>query len=297
MATKISTPAEQSGVPGVSKERMAHAKRHADKIRKAAGELWDLLEVAHREEHWRLLGYRSWKSYVEIEFDMSKRNANRLVAQGTVIRAIEGGTARPALPRTKRETIVTADDASVLARDLETVVTEVQAAQANGAAPRDAVKAAVAKRKPPVVPSTETAKEDRSDDDEPAAAEGGRPRDRHKTGEPAVPPEDPQPGLQAGNVASEQTSTREGSGPAGSPAAAAPQPAPDPPSDAKTVDPLRLFRHHLREACRWLDQVPAETYSAKQWNELPATVRGRVQTVTLAKSAELVGRLRKANSR
>lgn len=81
------------------------ARRITEEIRGAAERIWSLLHEAHERGAWAALGYGSWAEYVQAEFDMSKRHANRLVAQGEVIRAIEAevGPVGPTIEISERE--------------------------------------------------------------------------------------------------------------------------------------------------------------------------------------------------
>ena len=72
------------------------ARALTDRIKSAAGELWRLLEEAHRQEAWRLLGYESWTAYVDAEFDFSKRRAYQLVNYGRFAKALETGSVKHA---------------------------------------------------------------------------------------------------------------------------------------------------------------------------------------------------------
>ena len=63
------------------------------RIKTATSDLWALLTEAHQRQAWVAMGYGTWAEYVRAEFDMTKRHANRLIAQGEVIRAIEAEVA------------------------------------------------------------------------------------------------------------------------------------------------------------------------------------------------------------
>lgn len=47
-----------------------------------------VLELAQRREAWRALGYASWDAYVEAEFEMARRYANRLVSHERFVLAL-----------------------------------------------------------------------------------------------------------------------------------------------------------------------------------------------------------------
>lgn len=92
------------------------ARDLTDRIKGTAEQLWSLLLEAHERQAWRPLGYTSWSVYIATEFDMTKRHANRLVAQGQVIRELEEvvGPSGPTLHVTEAET-----------RDLKPVIDDV----------------------------------------------------------------------------------------------------------------------------------------------------------------------------
>lgn len=68
---------------------ISEAKALTDRIRVAADDLWRLIQQAHDQQAWRVMGYSSWKSYVQTEFGMSSRHSYRLLAQAKVIQALE----------------------------------------------------------------------------------------------------------------------------------------------------------------------------------------------------------------
>lgn len=78
------------------------ARKLTKQIRQATDQLWALLLEAHQMEAWRLLGYRTWDAYVRAEFDMTRGNANRLVAQGEIIAAIEAAAGTDETPKVTR---------------------------------------------------------------------------------------------------------------------------------------------------------------------------------------------------
>ena len=102
------------------------------RIRDSAEELWKLLYEAHERKAWQSLGYSTWASYVETEFDMSKRRANQLIAHAIIVSAIEAevGTTVPTL--TERQT-------RGLASDLPEIIVEIKDAVTEGADPQQAV--------------------------------------------------------------------------------------------------------------------------------------------------------------
>jgi len=122
----------------------AQAKRVTTAIRQTADDLWHLLREAHDGQAWAALGYATWGAYVEAEFDMTRRNANLLVAQGKVIAAIEAatpaGTAGRALPAVPP---VSARQAAQI-KKAPGALRAIKAAVKAGVAPVAAVKAALA---------------------------------------------------------------------------------------------------------------------------------------------------------
>jgi hypothetical protein len=64
------------------------ARQLTERIRSAAAALWQLLAEAHQRGAWRALGYDTFKSYVEAEFQMSEQRAYQLLDQARVIAAI-----------------------------------------------------------------------------------------------------------------------------------------------------------------------------------------------------------------
>lgn len=60
-----------------------------EEIKHTTVRLWELLEKAHKQQAWNLLGYSSWAQYVMAEFGMSKNYAHKILNQAEVIRAFE----------------------------------------------------------------------------------------------------------------------------------------------------------------------------------------------------------------
>lgn len=120
-------------VPAMSRDE---ATKLTDRIRDSAEELWKLLYEAHERKAWQSLGYSTWASYVETEFDMSKRRANQLIAHAIIVSAIEAevGTTVPTL--TERQT-------RGLASDLPEIIVEIKDAVTEGADPQQAVQEAI----------------------------------------------------------------------------------------------------------------------------------------------------------
>ena len=126
-------------VPAMSRDE---AMKLTDLIRGAAEDLWQLLYEAHERKAWQSLGYKSWASYVESEFDMSKRHANRLVAQAEVVAELEAASGtRVSHPPPIR-------DVYEIRERLPEIVAEVKDAVTDGADPQQAVFDAI---EPPVV--------------------------------------------------------------------------------------------------------------------------------------------------
>lgn len=64
------------------------ARQLTDRIKDAAGQLWQLLAEAHDGRAWAALGYDSFKAYVETEFGMARSRAYQLIDQARVIAAV-----------------------------------------------------------------------------------------------------------------------------------------------------------------------------------------------------------------
>lgn len=122
----------------------AEAKRVTKAIQQTADDLWHLLRQAHEGHAWTVLGYGSWDEYVRSEFNMTRRNANLLVAQGEVIAAIEA--ALPVGSALPTPAPVSARQAAELKREPDGVA-QVAAAVRLGAPPARAVQDVLSKPK------------------------------------------------------------------------------------------------------------------------------------------------------
>ncbi len=83
----------------------AAARELTERIRRTADRLWELLSEAHERQAWRVLGYRTWKAYIENEFSMTERRSYQLLDQALVIRELEtvAGLNRGSVPITERQ--------------------------------------------------------------------------------------------------------------------------------------------------------------------------------------------------
>lgn len=145
----------------------AQAQALTRKVVAAGDKWWALLAETHEKKAYAAMGYHSWETYAERELGMSGRNAYRLLDQGRVVLALEqAGVTRasdgsspdqPQCPKTSTKNQappVSARQAEVLKPDLPAATKEIAAAVAGGATPEEAVKGAVAARRPlPPTPS------------------------------------------------------------------------------------------------------------------------------------------------
>ncbi len=51
---------------------LQEAKELTERIKQTSDKLWELIAEAHKGKAWELLGYTSWRSYVETEFAISR---------------------------------------------------------------------------------------------------------------------------------------------------------------------------------------------------------------------------------
>lgn len=73
----------------------AEAKRLTRRIKTTGEALWALLAEAHEGKAYSALGYATWKSYCEAEFDMGERTAFRVLDQGKVAKALSAAANEP----------------------------------------------------------------------------------------------------------------------------------------------------------------------------------------------------------
>lgn len=59
-----------------------------DAIKSTTSALYSLLKRAHSQGAWVALGYKSWKDYVETEFEISRQRSYQLIAQADTIEAL-----------------------------------------------------------------------------------------------------------------------------------------------------------------------------------------------------------------
>lgn len=109
-------------------------------IRAAVDDTWLLVHRAHQQRAWASLRFASWSDYVAAELGISRRHANRLVAQGEVIHAIRGAVG----PTGPTDLTVTEREARDVRPQLDRVVADIAARVADGAPARVAVTEVVA---------------------------------------------------------------------------------------------------------------------------------------------------------
>lgn len=68
----------------VTKLSYDQAREVTQQIRDSVENVWTLLKQAHDGKAWAALGHNSWEEYVRIEFQMSRRHANRLLSYAEV---------------------------------------------------------------------------------------------------------------------------------------------------------------------------------------------------------------------
>jgi len=115
------------------------AEELTHKIKESKDALWDLLWRAKDGEAWRVLGYRSWETYVQSEFDIGRNYANKIVHQGFVIHKLAAaagvGTVVP---------VITEHQARQISfYELPKVAASVRESVQSGTEPQEAVKVAV----------------------------------------------------------------------------------------------------------------------------------------------------------
>lgn len=72
----------------------AKAAELTQAIRRQSVGLWLLVKVAHDREAWRVLGYDSFKAYVDAELHITEQRAYQLVDLGKVVDALQRGLTR-----------------------------------------------------------------------------------------------------------------------------------------------------------------------------------------------------------
>lgn len=82
---------------------VAQAKELTGRIKRSAEDVCRLLEEAHERKAWQPLGYKSWKAYVDSEFDMSKQRAYQLLNYATVRKALEVTTGSTTVDLSERQ--------------------------------------------------------------------------------------------------------------------------------------------------------------------------------------------------
>jgi hypothetical protein len=120
----------------------SEAKSLTEKIRKSVDGLWSLLLEAYERKAWKALEYKTWESYVKAEFDMSRRNSYRLLAQGKAARAIEEAVGKN-VPHAAQ---ISQRDAEVIADDIHGAAAEIKSRVESGTVPRKAVADVVAEK-------------------------------------------------------------------------------------------------------------------------------------------------------
>jgi hypothetical protein len=83
----------ESSIEIFTKGRLTKAKASelTQAIRRQSVGLWLLVKVAHDREAWRVLGYDSFKAYVDAELHISEQRAYQLVDLGKVVDALQRG--------------------------------------------------------------------------------------------------------------------------------------------------------------------------------------------------------------
>lgn len=134
MATKSLTPAEH------------YARELTERIRHATLQLSELLSEAYEGQHYRSLGYGSWRAYIDGEFDFTSNYAYRLVKQGATVKMLKAGIAE-VLPdgNSSDEIHITEAQARDIAPVFDAVMEEVRSQVGAGVGPSEAVETAVAR--------------------------------------------------------------------------------------------------------------------------------------------------------
>lgn len=145
------------------------AARLTSEIKGHVGQIWRLLSRAHETRAYLALGYTSWASYVETEFEMSRSNAYRLLDLAKVVHELDTGLIAvswniPEDEAVSRARDISARDAEALAPLLgqpaltEAFIDADRAAEAEGRkrTSEDLKEAAEARKEPPPPPITDT---------------------------------------------------------------------------------------------------------------------------------------------
>lgn len=118
------------------------AKELTDRIRKGVDEVWSLLLEAHERKAWKVLGYDTWKAYVEHEFGMTKQRSYQLLDHGRLVEAIREATGE------KSNTFdLSARDVAAMKGDVPAVTAEIKARVDAGEKPQKAAADVIAERR------------------------------------------------------------------------------------------------------------------------------------------------------
>jgi hypothetical protein len=141
----------------------ASARQLTDEIKAAADNLWELLTEAWNAKAYASLGYKSWRAYIEAEFDFSRQYSYRLINQGQVIKQLrEAAKVSPVgddsdsevLPGGNNVIVVSEREARDIASVIDVVAHDVREQVDAGVPAQDAVRSAVeSHRQAPVIRS------------------------------------------------------------------------------------------------------------------------------------------------
>ena len=90
------------------------ARTLTDNIKTVGEELGEMLLEAHDGEAWRALGYKSWKAYIEAEFDFNRQRSYQLLKQARVnAQLVVAGAETRVTEREARDLSTTVDTSAI----------------------------------------------------------------------------------------------------------------------------------------------------------------------------------------
>lgn len=90
------------------------ARTLTENIKEVGGELSAMLLEAHDGHAWAALGYRSWKAYVEAEFEFNRQHSYRLLNQARVNRTLEAAGSETRVNEREARDLSPTGDTSVI---------------------------------------------------------------------------------------------------------------------------------------------------------------------------------------
>lgn len=90
------------------------ARTLTDNIKELGDELGAMLLEAHDGEAWRALGYKSWKAYIEAEFEFNRQRSYQLLKQAKVNAQLAEAGGGHVTEREARDLSTTVDTSAIL---------------------------------------------------------------------------------------------------------------------------------------------------------------------------------------